>query len=90
MQFGTAAADAEGQAGDGAAIDTSEACCGAYAHAFGEGGDDLNLLVARERIHGRSSPTCCGTDPKQDSGKIGRFGLYLSGGPLLRGLVPGL
>jgi hypothetical protein len=39
------------------------------------------ICLSRGRdVHGGSSPTCCGTDPKRDSGKIGRFGLYLSGG----------
>ena len=48
MQFGTAATDAKRQPGDRLAVGAGEARDGALADAFTQGGNDLDLLFARE------------------------------------------
>jgi len=45
-------ADADQQSHDGVAMDASHALDGTDRTALGEGGDDLNLLIAGQDVHG--------------------------------------
>ena len=51
MQFGAAASNAVTKAHDGIAVNAGNALSGADALAFGEAGDDCNLLVAGKVVH---------------------------------------
>ena len=68
VQFGAATTDLKGELADRLAIDAGNAGNGADAEAFGQGGDDFNLLFAGEDIHGGPNPSS-GDGPKRDSGK---------------------
>ena len=50
--------DAGAKAHDGVAVNTGQPLNGADRHALREGGDDLDLLVTAEDIHGGPNPTC--------------------------------
>jgi hypothetical protein len=54
MQFGAALSDLEAKLPDRLAVDVRQAGGGAYADAFAEGRDDLDLLFAGQDVHGRS------------------------------------
>jgi hypothetical protein len=52
VQFSTAAPDAERERADRFAVDASYPRRGANTEAVTQGGDDFNLLVAGEDMHG--------------------------------------
>ena len=56
MQLGATTSDASAKAHDRVAVNAGDPFSAADRHALGEGGDDLNLLVARKDIHDGSSP----------------------------------
>jgi hypothetical protein len=58
VQLHAAASDAGAKAHDRVAVNAGQPFGGTDAHALGKGGDDFNLFVAGEDIHGGSSPTC--------------------------------
>jgi hypothetical protein len=51
MQFGATAPDACTKAHNGIAVNAGKALSGADALAFGEAGNDLDLLVAGKVVH---------------------------------------
>jgi hypothetical protein len=56
MQFGAPAPDALAKAHDGVAVNAGKALSGANALAFGQAGDDCNLLIAGKVVHGGLNP----------------------------------
>src|SRR5579863_9450057 len=74
MQFGAAATDLISEFADRFAVDASNAGHGTNAQAFGQSGDDGDLLFTRENIHGGPNPTRCGKVPP--SGETDRNGVY--------------
>ena len=57
MQLCTATADARSKAHDRIAVNAGQALDAPDGQALGEGGDNFNLLVAGEVVHGGPNPT---------------------------------
>ena len=51
MKLSAATADASAKAHDGIAVNAGDALGSANAHAFGEAGNDLDLLVAGKVVY---------------------------------------
>src|SRR5665213_3943441 len=88
MKGSAASADANTKAHDGVAVNARKALNGADAHALGESGDDLDLLVAGKVVHGGSSPTVWECDPP--SGKMSQLTLYCAKRSFSSGSSPGV
>jgi hypothetical protein len=58
VQLGASAPDTSTKAHDRIAMNASDPLDGADRHALGEGGDDFNLPVAGEDVHGGPNPSC--------------------------------
>jgi len=69
-------------------VNASQALNAADAHALTEGGDDFNLLVAGEDIHGGPNPSFGGNGPR--SGKLTHHALCCTERSFSLGPNPGV
>ena len=88
VKFGAAATNAERQRANRFPIGAGNARGGANAEAVTQSGDDFDLLVAREDIHGGPNPSFGDIGPR--SGKLTRYALYFAEWSFSLGPNPGV
>ncbi len=65
VKLGSATSDTESKAGHRLTVNASQPHGGAHRHALSEGGENFNLLVAGENVHGEAHPSRCEGDGPQ-------------------------